>query len=72
MKGHLLWIESSGKEGKPLGPPQLADVLKSIKALGGRAGGKHRPDLKGKTIGQMLEEAARHPDVARALAAMGG
>jgi hypothetical protein len=46
--------------------------VKSIKALGGKGGGKQRPDLRGKTIGQMLEEASKHPDVARAMAAMVG
>lgn len=72
MKNHLLAIESGGQKGRQLQSGELADVVKSIKALGTKTKNKERPDLKGKTIGQMLEEASKHPDVARALAAMGG
>lgn len=72
MKNHLSWIETQGAHGRRLGPPELSDVLKSIKALSGKAKAKPRPELRGKTVGQMLEEAAKHPDVARAIAAMGG
>lgn len=72
MKNHLVAIESGGKAGRRLASVELIEVMKSIKALGAKAKSKERHDLRGKTIGQMLEEAARHPEVAKVIAAMGG
>ena len=74
MKQHLLAIEKGHGHGRRLGPGELADVVKSIKALSaGKSKAGPRPDLKGQTIGQMLEEAAsRHPEIAKAVALMGG
>lgn len=72
MKNHLLAIESSGQAGKLLAPQELHGLVKSIKVLSARGPDRARPDLKNKTVKQMLEEASRHPEVAKALALMGG
>lgn len=70
MKLHLLAIGGE-PGGRRLNSVELAEVTKSIKALGARAKAKPRRDLGGKSAEDMLAEALKYPEFRQAWEAMG-
>jgi hypothetical protein len=72
MRDHLLWVSTGGKQGIQLDPFGLRSVASCIRVLRTTRTKSPKSAVVDASWKDLMNEAAKYPELAEAIAAMGG